>query len=242
MNKIIPTLESYPLHLDSPLLKSNIHFVESAEALNLSLEAARILDDMRFLTTSILDLHENGDSDAGITKLMTTVHWIHEQLISHATEDAELDTDFMYQTCRTAGIIYSTAILTRTPLSRACTAQLLQQLWMTMWRVPLGRWKKTPGLFLWVIAVINSYARDKPEARFVKGLMPSAIVTIGLADWEACMATLNGFLAVQKWLAGMSRTFVVPSRHSPKPTTPEGGVPEWAIKGPGEWKDDVEEA
>jgi hypothetical protein len=209
---------------------SSIRFVESAEALNISIEAARILDDMRFLTTSVLHLNENGDSEVEIAKLMTTVHWIHKQLVSPATHDPELTTDFMYQTCRTAGIIYSTAILTRTPLSRACTAQLLQQLWMTMWRVPLARWKKLPGLFLWVILVVNSYARDKPEARFLKGLMPSAVVTIGLLDWDATMATLDGFLAVQKWLAGMSRMFIVPSRHSPKPTTPEGGMPEWAMK------------
>jgi hypothetical protein len=209
---------------------SSIRFVESAEALNISIEAARVLDDMRFLTTSVLHLNENRDSEVAITKLMATVHWIHEQLVSPATHDPELANDFMYQTCRTAGIIYSTAILTRTPLSRACTAQLLQQLWMMMWRVPLARWKKLPGLFLWVMLVVNSYARDKPEARFLKGLMPSAIITIGLLDWDATMATLDGFLAVQKWLRGMSRVFIVPSRHSPKPTTPEGGMPDWAMK------------
>ena len=214
--------------MDSPLIKSNIRFVDSAEALKISTDAARVLDDMRFLTTSVLHLNENGDPKVENAKLMTTVHWIHEQLVS--SQEPDLADDFMYQTCRTAGIIYSTAILTRTPLSRACTAQLLHQLWMTMWRVPLSRWKKVPGIFLWVILVVNSYARDKPEARFLKGLMPSAVVTLGLLNWDATMATLDGFLSVQKWLAGMSRVFIVPSRHSPKPASPEGGLPEWAIK------------
>jgi hypothetical protein len=212
------------------LIKSNIRFVESAEELNISIEAARVLDDMRFLTASVLHFQENGDSEVEIAKLLTTVHWIHEQLVSPATHDPNMANDFMYQTCRTAGIIYSTAILTRTPLSRACTAQLLHQLWMTMWRVPLARWKKLPGLFLWVILVVNSYARNRPEARFIKGLMPPAVVAMNLLDWDATMATLDGFLAVQKWLAGMSRVFIVPSRHSPKPASPEGGLPEWAIK------------
>jgi len=55
-------------------------------------------------------------------------------------------------------------------------------------------------------------------------------VTLGLLSWDATMATLDGFLSVQKWLAGMSRVFIVPSRHSPKPASPEGGLPEWAIK------------
>ena len=230
LGKPIPTLETYPVELDSPLVKSNIHFVDSAEALGISFEAARILDDMRFLTTSILHLQENGDSEAEITKLMTTVHWIHKQLLSEATQDPDLDNDFMYQTFRTAGIIYSTAIMTRTPLSRACTSELLQQLWMTMWRIPLGRWKQVPGLFFWVTLTVNSYARSRPEARFLKGLMPATVVTLGLLDWDATMATLDGFLTVQKWLGGMSRVFIVPSRHSPKPTSPEGGLPEWAMK------------
>jgi hypothetical protein len=229
-NKPIPTLESYPLQLDSPLLKSAIHFVDTAKALEISIEAARVLDDMRFLTTSILYLNENGDSEAEKAKLMTTVQWIHEQLVSPASCDPEVANDFMYQTLRTAGIIYSTAILTRTALSRACTAELLQQLWMTMWRVPLSRWKKIPGIFLWVIVVVNAYARDKPEARFLKGLMPPAIVAIGLLDWDAAMATLDCFLAVQRWLGGVSRMFIVPSRHSPKPKTPDGGLPEWALR------------
>jgi hypothetical protein len=229
-NKPLPTLEIYPLELDSPLLKSAIRFVDSAKALDISIEAARILDDMRFLTTSILRLDENGDSEVEKAKLMTTVQWIHDQLVSLVPCSPELDNDFMYQTCRTAGIIYSTAILTRTALSRACTAELLRQLWMTMWRVPLARWKKTPGIFLWVMVVVNAYARDKPEARFLKGLMPPAIVAIGLLDWDATIASLDGFLAVQRWLGGVSRMFVVPSRHSPKPTTPDGGLPEWAIR------------
>jgi hypothetical protein len=229
-SKPIPTLKSYPLELDSPLLKSKIRFVDSAEALSISIEAARVLDNMRFLTSSIFHLNEIGDSEVEKAKFLTTAEWINEQLVCPASSNPELVNDFMYQTCRTAGIIYSTAILTRTALSRACTAQLLQQLWMTMWRVPLARWKKTPGLFLWVMVVVNAYARDKPEARFLKGLMPPAVVTIGLLDWDAAIATLDGFLAVQRWLGGVSRIFFVPSRHSPKPATPEGGMPEWALR------------
>jgi len=229
-NNPIPTLEAYPLELDSPLLKSKIRFVDSAESLDISMEAARVLDDMRFLTSSVFHLGENGDPEVEKAKFLTTAQWIHKQLLSPVSSDPELANDFMYQTCRTAGIIYSTAILTRTALSRACTAELLQQLWMTMWRVPLASWKKTPGLFLWVMVVVNSYARDKPEARFLKGLMPSAIVAIGLLDWDAAAATLDGFLAVQRWLGGVSREFIVPSRHSPKPATPEGGTPEWAMQ------------
>jgi len=59
--------------------------------------------------------------------------------------------------------------------------------------------------------------------------MPPAVVSIGLMDWNATMATLDGFLNVQRWLGAVDRMFIVPSRHSPKPKIPEGGMPEWAI-------------
>ena len=128
-------------------------------------------------------------------------------------------------------IIYSKAILTRTALSRACTAELLKQLWMTMWRVPLSRWKQTPGIFLWVVVVVLAYARNLPEARFLKALVPAAVTKMTLLDWNATLATLDGFLAVQKWLGSVNKVFIVPSKHSPRPTEPEGGFPEWAMKG-----------
>ena len=73
---------------------------------------------------------------------------------------------------------------------------------MMMWRVPLSRWKETPGIFFWVLLVANPFTKDRPEGRFVKGMIAAGTMTIGLVDWETVIASLKGFLAVQRWLGG----------------------------------------
>lgn len=77
-----------------------------------------------------------------------------------------------------------------------------------MWRVPLPTWKKLPGIFFWVLLVANPFARDRPEGRFLKGLMPSCLVAIGMEGeegqgWEVALAGVRGFMQVQRWLGGM---------------------------------------
>jgi hypothetical protein len=191
----IPILGKYPLELDNPLLQSSIHFVDSTKVLDISTECATILDDMRFLTTSILSFRNDEQEDA---RLFTTAEWIHKRLI--APIDSDLAYDYIYQSCRAAATIYSAAILSQTPLSLSCTPQLLQQLWMTMWRVPLSRWKQTPSIFFWIVLVVTPFARDKPEGRFLKGMVAAGTIAIGLVDWDVVMGTLRGFLAVQRWL------------------------------------------
>ncbi|CAM5999892.1 unnamed protein product [Sphagnum balticum] len=77
-----------------------------------------------------------------------------------------------------------------------------------MWRVPMSRWKQMPGIFFFVLLVANPFARDKPEGRFLKGLMPSSAITIGLAEWGALVAILRAFFGVQRWLGGELRDVV----------------------------------
>jgi hypothetical protein len=190
----------YPVQLDNPLIRSNIRFRDSAKSLRISVETAQVLDDMRFLTTTILAMSQISVSKIEETKFIATASWIHERL--SAPLNPNLATDFLYQSCRNAAIIFSLAILTRTPLSQACTSELLYQLWMTQWRVPLTRWKETPGIFLWIALVSAPFAQDLPMGRWHKGMIASSTIAIGLVDWDVAMATLRGFLAVQRWLKG----------------------------------------
>jgi hypothetical protein len=223
----VPVLGTFPPELDNPLLHSRDRFADSKQ-LRISPEAAQILDDMRFLTTSIHTLNVEDNVEEEIAKFLKTVQWIHEQL--NVKVDPRLATDFLYQTCRTTAIIYSGSMLSRTPLSHSCTPQLLQQLWMTMWRVPLPCWKRTPGIFLWVLLVASPFARDKPEGRFIKGMVAASIIGIGLVDWDTILATLKGFLAVQKWLGDehQGRERDVSNRLAVSQPL-RGGLPAWSI-------------
>jgi hypothetical protein len=184
---------------------------------------------MRFVTTSLLSLGEKETSDQARSKFSATVKWIHDRLTTW-TPEPRLAGDFIYQTCRTTAIIYTSAMLARTPLSLACTENLLQQLWMMMWRVPLSRWKETPGIFFWVLLVANPFTKDRPEGRFVKGMIAAGTMTIGLVDWDTIIASLKGFLAVQRWLGGKeSGIIAMPFDPLAVSRAPDGGLPVWSM-------------
>ena len=154
---------------------------------------------MRFLTMSIISITKGElSSPQEKAKFQATTAWIRKRLSTPA--DPELAGDFMYHSVRAVATACSAAILLHTPLSQACTAQDLRQLWMNMWRIPLSRWKQTPGIFYWIVLCVTPFARDKQEGRFLKGMFASTTIAIGLVNWDVVVGTLRGFLAVQKWL------------------------------------------
>lgn len=78
---------------------------------------------------------------------------------------------------------------------------------MSLWRIPLSTWKKTPGLFLYALLVINPFVRERPERRFVMGLMSAGAVGIEVAGKEGGVegegvtsGIMRGMLKVQEWL------------------------------------------
>lgn len=189
----------YPLQLDSPLLQSRLRFIDSASDLQISPETATILDDMRFLTTSVISMTKDElSSPQEKAKFLATATWIHKRLA--APVDPDMAGNFIYHSVRAVATAYSAAILSHTPLSQACTAHNLRQLWMNMWRVPLSRWKQTPGIFFWVVLCVTPFAKDKQEGRFLKSMLAVSTIAIGLVDWDVVMGMLRGFLAVQRWL------------------------------------------
>ncbi|PVH69501.1 hypothetical protein DL98DRAFT_661640 [Cadophora sp. DSE1049] len=225
----IPVLKSFPLELDSPILQSHIPFADLVTVHKINNETARILDDTRSLTVSVLRMSGNDVPLSKRDKMLAGIHSIHQKLSSSPVTNPNSPEDFIYQACRSTAIIYSSAILTRTPLSISCTPHLFQQLWKSMWRVPLQRWKQIPGIFIWILLVASPFARDKPEGRFFKALTPATTMAMGLIDWDTVMGALKGFLAVQRWLGGDLRGVVLPVRGSAALRTPEGGLPAWTL-------------
>lgn len=247
----VPQVSSYPLHVSSPILLSNVPFTspQLLDTLDINTATARILEDVRFLTSSVVSLSTN-PSSAGIeTKFFATVRWIHSRLLMptsyldpHSDSDQKYqpETDPLHQTLHTASLIYTTALLDQAPLSRVTTSSNLSSLWSNMWRVPLSRWKTIPGLFFFVLLIISPFTRDKPEGRFIKGLVPATVMGIGLEDWDCLVAMLRTFLCVQRWLgansksgkdeAGMEISRGIPTKAITTAKEPEGGMPSWSIR------------
>lgn len=87
-----------------------------------------------------------------------------------------------------------------------------------------------PGIFFWVLLVVNPFTRDKPEGRFIKGMIAASIIGMGLIDYDTVIVTLKGFIAVQKWLECVPRddegswSARLTVSHRPK-----DGLPTWSI-------------
>jgi hypothetical protein len=225
--EVVEMLKDFPVEFDSPFLLSESTFLESAKINGISEAAVTVLDDMRFITASMLSLGRAENPNQARNKFVTTVQWIHARL----TVDIEtsLANDMLYQTCRAATIIYTTAILSRKPLSEACTGSLFSKVWKTMWCVPLSRWKQIPGVFLFVLLFVNPFTRSRPEGRFIKGMLAPSIIAIGFVDWGVVAAILKAFLGVQRWLMGDNEVRTVKDDRLAVSRTPKGGLPSWAL-------------
>jgi hypothetical protein len=189
--------------MESPLLQSNIRFGDICETLGISKAAADILDDMRFLTNSIIALFANKTNAQETIKCLTTARWIHDRvsaLPSITHEDSLLAGDFIYECCRTAAVVYSSSILNRIPLSKACSMLDQHSFWANMPRITLSKWKSVSGIYLWLCLVFCPGAEFTVYGRFLKSMASTTITYIGLTDWEVMMRCLEGFLRVQRWL------------------------------------------
>jgi len=74
-----PPLEQFMARFNSPLLYGPFTFSSCVEALGLHPTTASILDDMRFLVTTVLNLAPQPSAQE-VTKLKSTAMWIHDRI------------------------------------------------------------------------------------------------------------------------------------------------------------------
>jgi hypothetical protein len=97
-------------------------------------------------------------------------------------------------------LLYSTAISSRSPFSYASQSSILQDLWKTIWHVALSRWKKIPGIFLWVLLVACASSNEKMQRRFLKMNLAAVVLYIEVTRNGIAVGCLRTFLRVQKWI------------------------------------------
>ena len=187
----------YPVHISIPFITATSSFVKIASKLEISKETAIILDDMHFL------LQLDGDvSELERAKIASTSTWI-QQRISDMPDGLQgplLDQSFIYKSCRAAALIYCNAIVSRIPLSKACSLTDLNQLWAIMWQVKLSRWKQIPGIFLFIILATAPAAQHTPHGRFLKNMMKATALSIMLDSWEVVNKSMYTYVNLQRWL------------------------------------------
>ncbi|ETS81606.1 hypothetical protein PFICI_06608 [Pestalotiopsis fici W106-1] len=114
--------------------------------------------------------------------------------------DSVASPDYLYQSIRQAALLYTTTIAATKPFSQTCSPDDFCQLWVAVWRVPLGVWKSLLGIFLWIEVAVLAAARDTPHGRFVKSMYNIAALSLATEDWDAAIAALRSALNLQSRL------------------------------------------
>jgi hypothetical protein len=193
-------LDAYPTFLETPLLPSQIRFINICSTLDISRPAAEILDDMKFLTTSILDFRAMSPTPQDLLKFQATVLWTHNRISALPSSTSNLS-DPIYEALRLTALIYGAAILSRQPLSVSSTAAQFQELGEKTWHTPLTRWKKMPGILLWIILVACPCPADnKLHKKFLKMIIATVAMHIGVEHHEVAVTCMRSFLGVQRWI------------------------------------------
>jgi hypothetical protein len=199
------------------LIQATSSFVKNAPQLRISKETAIILDDMHFLLQAIMTQVEQQPSEAEKVKLKSTSTWIHQRIsgMDDGSQGPLLARDFIYKSCRVAGLIHCNAIVSQIPISKACTLVDLNQLWGNMWQVKLSQWKQIPGIFLFIILAAAPAAQYTPHGRFLKNMMKATCLSMRLDDWNVVDASLDTYVKLQRWLRRVNEEVV--GLTAPKP-------------------------
>jgi hypothetical protein len=190
--------------MSTPLLFSHITFRSIASLLSISPETAKLLDDVRFSINETLRQASRQPSEHESTKLAAAISWVRDDLqflmSTMENTDNHLGHDPIYKACLIASIIYHRALSSRIPLSRACTLSDLNQLWVTMWKVPLARWKAIPGIFLWIILSAIQSTENRVHGTLLKTFFKNTSSYMALENWDLVDAALRNFSKLQSWL------------------------------------------
>lgn len=177
--KICPPCPELPDEsLASPLGDSAIRFMDLKDKLHLSEEAARILDDIQFLTLSINCPDRIGPdsnkwpnaSAANTAKIRTTASWMHKRLqalgrsvLTHRKTVKVTEEELVTETIRLAALVYTDAIRSLQPISRVKGDEMTKKMCDLLRQVSSNRWKMLPGVFLWLVAVATPQVPEENE-------------------------------------------------------------------------------
>ena len=205
--------------MSTPFIPSSTKSISVAGELQIGQNTARMLDDMRFLITAVMDQIDAEPSEQEKIKLKETSTWT-QNLISPLPDESEFGEpsaiDFVFKSCRIAALIYCKAIIDRISLAEACTLVDLNNLWANMWHVKLSRWKQIPGIFLFVILSAIPACQATPHGRFLKSMFKATSSYISLEYWDVVDWTLMSFVKLQRWLKNETVEVVGSTNPPPK--------------------------
>jgi hypothetical protein len=168
-----------------------------------------MLDDMKFLTSSIRTFQCSRDapSAADLAKFRSSTLWTHNRIISLPPQLPSTDpvSDAIYETVRLTSLIYSSSILSLSPLSNSASGSQIPELAEMIWKVELSRWKQMPGIFLWIVMVVAAAAareEEKRQKKMAERMIQPIAMFVGVQSQDVAVNLMRAFLGVQRWVGG----------------------------------------
>ncbi|KAM0279475.1 hypothetical protein ACHAO9_011688 [Fusarium lateritium] len=211
---------------NSPLICNWQSFRECSNSLQLHPSTAQILDDMRRVLADVLALPKTPTSEE-VQKVINTANCVYGNILdlpestpslrsprSSSSRSSSVESpgstgsgtkilpDIMYGVIRKVALIYCQAILTRSPISSACSEQDIGTMWAKIWESGLPTWKSVLGIFAWIMVALVSNCHKIGAGRLIKTLTISTMMSIGMEDWQTFTEIVKTSFRLQRYLAG----------------------------------------
>jgi len=178
-----------------------------------------VLDDIRVLTLLITDTSSQSDNKAFREKAQLTASSIYKRLrevtIAGPDEHAEdnSDDDRVQQIIHQTAIIYTQAIIKLQPMSCIKSSYKTEKtLDRNIKAVYPIRWKKMPGIYLWIMLVAAAQttsdtigddvddSEDDDRRKWLRRRLGAAAQAVGQEEFGLSIAYLRAFWLVQRWI------------------------------------------
>ena len=216
---LLPVPAEYSDYLACPVRAHRTPFSKLEESLFLPPETAKVLDDIRVLTLLITDTSSQSDNKAFREKAQLTASSIYKRLrevtIAGPDEHAEdnSDDDRVQQIIHQTAIIYTQAIIKLQPMSCIKSSYKTEKtLDRNIKAVYPIRWKKMPGIYLWIMLVAAAQttsdtigddvddSEDDDRRKWLRRRLGAAAQAVGQEEFGLSIAYLRAFWLVQRWI------------------------------------------
>ncbi|KAK1756463.1 hypothetical protein QBC47DRAFT_380000 [Echria macrotheca] len=221
-----PAPATHSSALASPLREYDKSFVALRSLLVLDLVTAKLLDDIRFLTVSITSLLAAGETDDADevskrkTKIKNTASFIQTRLkipeeggSDDRRAEKRSDDELVAETIALAASVYLESITSLQPLTRSKTSIIQERLYASMSAVSPRRWKRIPGIYLWVVLVaVAQVSRSAEEVthgdeedrkrKTLRRRLGTAAQAVGQEAFGLAICYLRAFWVVQRFVVG----------------------------------------
>ncbi|KAH9206624.1 hypothetical protein DL95DRAFT_486788 [Leptodontidium sp. 2 PMI_412] len=206
--RIVETPTSYNSILCSPLVEYPRQFSDVRSELGLDGWTAELLDDIRFLTLSILNSDNTGK---GALKVRATAEWLYKRIESFKPPSLASSSEpyiVIANIIRLAAKIYTSFVASVTPISKTLTPQLHSELHTLMASVSEKVWGSLPGIWYWILLVacpsgekLGYESRTANEmAKWLRRKMAVAGMAIALEDFGLGTLMIQRFWLMQQWI------------------------------------------